>query len=95
VTPDDLDDFDWADAEVRGALLNVFLDHGGRVSAVTKKSVGLEGDRLARRGHLDWLLDLTAVPASEWSLVGPEYTDWTRTSGLDRIPGPVRAAPLS
>ncbi len=117
VTPEDLDDFDWADAEVRGVLLNVFLDHGGRrfpaivydpyrivqdadlvnesapfyepnvvlVSEVTKEAVGLEGDRLARRGHLDWLLDLAPAPVSEWSLVVPESTDWTRTSGLGTL----------
>jgi hypothetical protein len=30
VPPQDFDDADWAEAEVRGVLLHVFLDHDGR-----------------------------------------------------------------
>jgi hypothetical protein len=54
---------------------NVVLVH-----AVTRETVQREGERLGRRGHLDWLLELGAAPAAAWSLVVPESADWARIS---------------
>jgi hypothetical protein len=117
VPPQDFDDADWAEAEVRGVLLHVFLDHDGRrfptivydpfrivqdadlvnesapfyepnvvlVPEVTKESVRRVGDRLAQRGHLNWLLELAAAPGSAWSLIVPESVDWTRISELGTL----------
>lgn len=36
-------------------------------------------DRLARRGHLDWLLELAAAADARWSLAVPASVDWART----------------
>jgi len=54
---------------------NVVLVH-----AVTREKAQREGERLGRRGHLDWLLAVGAAPAADWSIVVPESADWARVS---------------